>query len=182
MRNYGVISKPLTELLKKDGFKRDDKADRAFKQLKKAISEVPTLGIPDFNKPFILETYVSNSGVGAILVQDGRPLAFLSQALTPRHQGLIVYDKELLAMLMAIEKWRHYLEGGQFIIKTDHESLKFLLQQRLHTHLQRKGIAKLMGLNYVIQFRKGKENVTVDALSRCFEEGSTAAITTMVPN
>ena len=75
VRNYGVISKSLIELLKKDGFKWDEKVDRAFKQLKKAISEVP---LPDFNKLFLLETYASNSRVGAVLVQDGRPLAFLS--------------------------------------------------------------------------------------------------------
>ena len=51
---------------------------------------------------------------------------------------------------MAVDKWRHYLEGGTFVIKTDYESLKFLLQQRLNTHLQQKGMTKLMGLDYSI--------------------------------
>ena len=68
------------------------------------------------------------------------------------------------------------------MIKTDHESLKFLLQQKLHTQLQWKGITKLMGLNYVIQYMKGKENLAADALSRCLEEGSVAVITTIVPD
>lgn len=72
--------------------------------------------------------------------------------------------------------------GGQFIIRSDHESLKFLLQQKLHTHLQRKETAKLMGLDYIIQYRKGRENVVVNALSRCLEEGQTAAITVITPN
>jgi len=95
--------------------------------------------------------------------------------------GLNIYEKEFLAVLVVVDKWRQYLEGGKFIIKTDHESLKFLLQQRLQTQLQRKGMAKLMGLDYLIQYRKGKENIATDALSTCHEEGSSAAMTKVVP-
>ena len=80
-----------------------------------------------------------------------------------------------------MDKWRLYLERGQFIIKIDHESLKFLLQQRLHAQLQKKGMTKLMRLDYVIQYRKGKENKTANALSRCGEEGTMALITLVVP-
>ena len=93
------------------------------------------LGLPDFSKPFILEMDASASGIGVVLVQEGRPLAFLSQALAPKHLGLSIYEKKMLAILMALDKWCHYLEGGTFVIKIDHESMKFLLQQRLHTHL-----------------------------------------------
>lgn len=146
-----------------------------------AMSRVPALGLPDFSKAFILETDASGTGIGAVLVQEGRPLAFLSQVLGPKHLELSIYEKEFLAVLMAVEKWRHYLGGGRFIIKTDHESLKFLLQQRLQTQLQKKGMSKLMGLDYLIQYRKGKENVAADALSRCHEEGSSAAITEVIP-
>lgn len=81
---------------------------------------------------------------------------------------------------MAVEKWRHCLQGGRFIIKMDHESLKFLSQQKLHSHLQKKGMAKLMGLDYVIQYRRGKENVVADALSCCQEGGMLAAITSVI--
>ena len=76
-----------------------------------------------------------------------------------------------MALVIVVERWRHYLEGGQFIIKTDHESLKFLLLQKLHTHLQRKGMAKLMGMDYNIQYRKGREKVVTNALSMCTKEG-----------
>jgi len=68
------------------------------------------------------------------------------------------------------------------VIKTNHESLKFLLQQRLNTHLQQKGMTKLMGLDYSIQYRKGKENKAVDALSWCFEGGQTVALTVVIPD
>ena len=96
--------------------------------------------------------------------------------------GLSVYDKELLVVLVAVDKWRHYLEGGHFIIKTNHNSLRNLLQQRLHTQLQRKGVSKLLGLDYTIHYRQGKENKVADALSRREEQASCCAITTVVPD
>jgi len=92
------------------------------------MTHAPILALPDFSRPFILETNACELGVGAVLVQEGKPLAFLSQALAPKHLGLSIYDKELLAVLIAVGKLRYYLEGNQFIIITDHESLKFLLQ------------------------------------------------------
>ena len=116
-----------------------------------------------------------------MLAQGGRLLAFISQALSPKHFGLSVYEKELLVVLIAIEKWRHYLEGSKVIIRTYHESLKFLLQQKLHTHLERKGMPKLMGLDYIIQYRKGHENKATDALSCYMEEGTWAGMTSIVP-
>lgn len=85
------------------------------------------LGLPNFHKTFVLEIDVCETGVGAMLMQEGRPLAFLSQAIAPRHRGLSIYEKEFIAVLMVVDKWRHYLEGGQFVIKIDHQSLKFLL-------------------------------------------------------
>lgn len=65
-----------------------------------------------------------------------------------------------------MNKWRHYLLGTRFIIKSDHESLKYLLDQNIYTPLQQKRLTKLMGLDYEIQYKKGKENVVADALSR----------------
>ena len=95
-----------------------------------------TLALLDFSKPFVLETDACDMGVGAVLMQGGKPLAYISQALAPKHLGLSIYDKELNVVLIAVEKWRHYLEGNQFVMRTGHESLKFLLQQRLHMQLK----------------------------------------------
>jgi len=77
-----------------------------------------------------------------------------------------VYDKELLALVMAVSKWNQHLTAGQFVVKTDQKSLKFLLEQKLHTGSQLKWIAKLMQFYFIIEYKKGKESTVVDALSR----------------
>ena len=119
------------------------------------MTQAPILALPDFSKKFILETEARNTGIGVVLIQEGKPVAYSSQALAPRHLGMSIYDKELLAVLMAIEKWTYYLEGRRFIIRTNYESLKFLSQQRAHNQLQREAITKLMGL--IISFSIKKE-------------------------
>ena len=141
----------------------------------------PMLALPDFSKTFVVETDACDSGVGAMLMQEGRPLAYISQGLAPKHLGLSVYDKELIVVLVVVDRWRHYLENNPFIIRINHESLQFLLQQRLHTHLQRKGISKFLGLDYTIQYRKGKQNMAADVLSRREDKGCCKAITAVTP-
>lgn len=99
VRHYAIISKPLTQLLKKGEFVWSSTASLAFQSLKDALSSAPVLTLPDFNKSFVVETDASNSGIGAVLIQEGHPLAFLSRALGPRWQNLSVYEKELLVVL-----------------------------------------------------------------------------------
>lgn len=126
----------------------------------------PVLALPDFSQPFILEKDGSGFGVGAILMQQGRPIAFMSKALCLRNQALSIYERDFLAVLMAVQKWRHYLMGHKFIIRTDQQSLRHLMDQKSVSPLQQKWITKLMGLNYDIQYKKGCENKVADALSR----------------
>ncbi|KAJ0640342.1 putative nucleotidyltransferase, Ribonuclease H [Helianthus annuus] len=166
IRSFGVIAKPLTELTKKDSFKWSITAQQAFEQLKHALTEAPVLALPDLNKPFIIETDASSKGVGAVLIQDNHPLAFFSKALCPRQMVLSVYEKELLAIIMAIKQWHYYLVAKPFIIRTDQKSLKHLLTQKITTPLQHSWLSKLMGYNYEIHYKKGVENVAADALSR----------------
>ncbi|XP_027166158.1 uncharacterized protein LOC113766138 [Coffea eugenioides] len=138
VKGYGEIAKPLTELLKKDQFAWSATAESAFQRLKTAMSRTPVLALPDFSKPFLLETDASQVAIGAVLMQQGRPIAYHSQALGQKNQTRSTYEKELLSLITAVQKWKHYLMGNHFIIKTDHESLKYLLDQKINTSLQQK--------------------------------------------
>lgn len=182
VKGYGAISKPLTDLLKKNNFHWTSEAQEAFDRLKRLMTETPVLAMPDYSKPFVVEADACDQGVGAVLMQNGRPVAYLSKAISKKNLGLSTYEKEFLAMLMAVSKWQHYLSMKQFVIKTDHESLKHLMEQRINTAIQQKGMLKLMGLNYVIRYKKGRENRVADALShRGIEEGCNQAISVATP-
>lgn len=184
IKGYGVVSRPLNNLLKKGGFSWTDEATKSFEQLKQCMSTAPVLALPDYNIPFTIETDASAMGIGAVLMQKGRPLAFLSKGLAGKHQHFSTYEKELLAIVLATKKWYTYLQGNHFIIKTDHQSLKYLLEQKLSTLLQQKWLAKLMGLDYEIVYKKGVENKVADALSRVQgndSQGELAAVVTTQP-
>jgi hypothetical protein len=96
--------------------------------------------------PFTIETDACDVGIGPVLSQRGHPLAYVSRALGPRNRGLSVYEKEYLAILLAVQQWRPYLQFAEFVIRTDHKSLTHLTDQRLHTDWQWKVLTKLMGL------------------------------------
>ncbi|OIT27354.1 putative mitochondrial protein, partial [Nicotiana attenuata] len=125
IRNFATISKPLTSQLKKENFNWSMEATQAFEELKQAMVQAPVLALPNFAIPFIVEVDASGKGMG-------------------QHMGLSTYEKELIALLYAVDKWRHYLQPNHFIIKTDHFSLKFLKDQKLTTSLQHKGVTKLL--------------------------------------
>ncbi|KAF3658968.1 hypothetical protein FXO38_12900 [Capsicum annuum] len=182
VRSYGMISRPLTNLLKKNAFSWSSDAEAAFQELKTAMSTAPVFALANFSKTFVIETDACTRGIGEVLMQQGRPLAYFSKALALKHLGLSTYEKEFLAVFSAVDRWRHYLQGAHFIIRTDHHSLKFLLKQRVTTTLQQKGLTKLLGLDYEVQYKKGTENRVVDALSRRSEEkGKLNAFSTVEP-
>ena len=96
--------------------------------LKQSMVTAPVLALPQFNKSFTVETDASETGLGAVLMQDSHPIAFLSQTLSPRNAALSTYEKECLAILMAVDKWRPYLQAQPFVIRTDHKSLLHLTE------------------------------------------------------
>jgi hypothetical protein len=111
VRHFIVIAKPLTNLLKKQVlFAWTHEYTNAFNALKLALLSSLVLAMPDFSKIFFLETDTSNGGVGVVLLLEGHPLAFISNPLGPRRQGLSTYEKEYLAILIAVEYWRYYLQ------------------------------------------------------------------------
>ena len=182
IKHYGLISRPLTDLLKKNvQFQWTALAQDAFQTLKQKLISAPVLAVPDFTQPFVIETDASDMGVGAVLMQNQHPVAYLSKALGPRNQALSVYEKECLAILLAIEKWRTYIQHKPFVIKTDHRSLQHLTEQRLSNKLQHKAMMKMMDLQYTIQYKKGVNNAAADALSRCEHSQEVQAISECIP-
>jgi hypothetical protein len=134
VKNFAIISKPLTNLLKKyEQFVWTSINEEAFVALKSALISDPVLALSDFTQQFIVETNTSDKGVGAVHQQNGHPIAFVSKALGARNQGLPINEKECLAILMAIDHWRQYLMQGKFLILIDHKSLMHLDDQKLTT-------------------------------------------------
>lgn len=109
---------------------------RCVDRLKTVLCTTLVLALPNFDKVFISEIDACASGWRVELSQEGIPLAF-SNALNPRHLGLSIYKNEYMAILMVVERWRHYLEHDQFIIKTNYKSLKYLLDKKIHAPIQK---------------------------------------------
>ena len=166
VKGYGLIAKPLTDLTKKNGFLWNEEAQSAFEKLKLALTTVPVLQLPNFLEPFTVECDTSSAGVGAILLQSEHPIAFFSKGFSFSNRLKSTYDRELLALVLALQKWRHYLMGRQFFVKTDHFSLKHLLAQRVTTSEQQRLLMKLLPFDFTIIYKAGKENHGADALSR----------------
>jgi len=133
IKNYGILSRPLTDLLKKDAlFNWTQQLQTCFDNLKQALILAPVLSLPNFHKSFTVETDASSTGIGAVLSQDTHPVAYLSKALGPKAQALSTYEKECMALILAITKWKPYLQHKEFTIVTDHKSLIHLGEQKLH--------------------------------------------------
>ncbi|WVZ77328.1 LOW QUALITY PROTEIN: hypothetical protein U9M48_025207 [Paspalum notatum var. saurae] len=158
IRHYGIISRPLYDLLKKNTiFQWTPQLQQSSPYI---CSESPAL--PDFTQSFTVETDASATGIGAVLLQHGHPIAYLGKALGPKAQALSTYEKECLALLLAISKWKSYLQHKEFTILTDHKSLVHLTEQRLHEGLQQKAFLKFLKYKY----KPGMHNRVADALSR----------------
>jgi hypothetical protein len=130
------------------------------------MTQPPVLALPNFQLPFILEADACDTGIGAVLMQQGKPLSFMSKALGPRFAGHSTYDKEAMAILEALKKWKHYFSASSLVIRTDQQSLRYIQDQRLTEGIQHKLLVKLLGYNYTVEYKKGKENKVADALSR----------------
>jgi transposase InsO family protein len=171
IKDFGSIAAPLTRLLRKEAFVWDTEAAEAFERLKRALSSAPVLQMPDFERQFVVDCDASGTGFGAVLHQGAGPLAFFSRPFAARHGKLAAYERELIGLVQAVRHWRPYLWGRRFLVRTDHYSLKFLLDQRLSTVPQHQWLSKLFGFDFAVEYRPGRLNTAADALSRRDEEG-----------
>ncbi|KAL0550082.1 hypothetical protein IC582_014580 [Cucumis melo] len=164
--NYGAIALPLTRLTKKNNFRWSTEATMAFGKQKTAMVTLPILALPDFQQPFELETDAFGFGLGAVLSQNKRPIVYFSQKLSELARERSVYERELMAIVLTVEKWRHYLLGHHFVLYTDQKALQYILEQRELIPGVQKWLTKLMGFDFEIFHQAGPENKAVDALSR----------------
>jgi hypothetical protein len=167
VKDFNSLAAPLTEVIKKNvGFRWGEEQEKAFQIIKEKLTNAPLLSLPNFSKTFEIECDASGVGIGAVLMQEGRPIAYFSEKLSGAALNYPTYDKELYALVRALETWQHYLWPKEFVIHTDHESLKHLKGQHKLNKRHARWVEFIETFPYVIRYKQGKENVVADALSR----------------
>ena len=168
---FADMAKPLVELTKKNvPFLWEEKHSRAVRQLKRRLADYTVLQIPDPAKPYVLWTDASGHSLGAVLLQGGKPLGFLSKKMNDQQQRYSTYKQELLALLTALKKWEHLLRPAAVTAYTDHRSLQHLLHPKssdLPSKLVMRWLRTLGEFpGLTITYKPGKENIVADCLSR----------------
>ncbi|XP_071924801.1 uncharacterized protein [Coffea arabica] len=139
VKDFSTIAAPLNEVIKKNvGFQWGKEQEESFFKLKKLLTSAPILALPNFDVTFEVECDASGIGIGAVLHQNNRPLAYFSEKLSGGALNYPTYDKELYAIVRALEVWQHYLMPKEFVIHTDHESIKFLKGQGMKASCSKK--------------------------------------------
>ncbi|GJR69434.1 reverse mRNAase [Tanacetum coccineum] len=121
-----IIMAPINQCMKKGKFQWGEEADHSFAQIKEKLTSAPLLVLPKFDKLFTLECDASIVGIGAVLSQDGKPIAFFSEKLSEAQQKWSTYESEFYAIYRSVHHWEQYLFHHEFVLYTDHEALKYL--------------------------------------------------------
>ncbi|GBN58308.1 Retrovirus-related Pol polyprotein from transposon 297 [Araneus ventricosus] len=171
VKNFSTIARPLHKLTEaKSNFNWADECEKSFNSLKQALTSAPILTYPRFDKDFILDTDVSNEGIGAVLSQnignEKRVIVYFSKSWGKPERNYCVTRKELLAIVKSIEHFHHYLYGRKFLLRTDHASLRWLLNFKEPEGQIALWIQRLQEYDFEIQHRKGTSHGNADALSR----------------
>lgn len=176
IENFSTTVAPITDILStKKKFSWTTEAQHAFDRIKILLTTAPVLANPDFSKKFFLHCDASNYGIGAVLVQlddsgQERPIAYMSRKLNTAQRNYSVTERECLAAIEAIQKFRCYIELQEFEVVTDHSSLLWLLKQPDLSGRLARWVFKLQAYKFTISHRKGKDHVVPDALSRIHSE------------
>uniref|UniRef100_W5NNB8 Reverse transcriptase RNase H-like domain-containing protein n=1 Tax=Lepisosteus oculatus TaxID=7918 RepID=W5NNB8_LEPOC len=170
---FAAMAAPLHDLTKMscpEKIKWTDLEERAFQDLKAALTSQHVLQVPDFSKPFMVQTDASDTGIGAILSQDfeglEHPILYISRKLNPAEKHYSTIEKECLAIKWALDYLKYYLLGRQFILYTDHAPLTWMLQNMdKNDRITRWGLS-LQRCQFQTVYRPGRKQGNVDALSR----------------
>ncbi|MCO5571372.1 hypothetical protein L7F22_025110 [Adiantum nelumboides] len=167
IEKFSVIAGPLHDLTKKKvKFQWTDKEEKAFKTLKSKLVSESLLKLPDLSKPFEVHCDACGDSLGAVLLQNGHPIAYESRRFNDQERVLGIYEKELLAAIHALESWKHYLLGTPFVLQTDHQSLRYFMTQTKLGEKQMRWANFLSQFHFHIAHVAGKQNPVADALSR----------------
>ena len=167
VQNFSRLAAPLTKLTqKKVKFQWDEECQKSFEELKKKLTSADVLVVPSGSDGFAVYCDASRVGLGCVLMQHGRVVAYASRQLKKHEQNYPVHDLEMAAVVFALKIWRHYLYGITFEIYTDHKSLKYIFDQKELNLRQRRWLELLGDYDCQILYHPGKANVVADALSR----------------
>ncbi|WCJ39071.1 Transposon Tf2-6 polyprotein [Euphorbia peplus] len=167
VKDFSIIAAPLTKLLKKNAkFEWNNECQESFEKLKACLTSAPVLTLPTSNCGYVVYSDASRKGLGCVLMQNGKVVAYASRQLRPHEMNYPTHDLELAAVVFALKIWRHYLYGETCQIFTDHKSLKYLLSQKELNLRQRRWVELLKDYDLTIEYHPGKANVVADALSR----------------
>ncbi|GJV55712.1 putative reverse transcriptase domain-containing protein [Tanacetum coccineum] len=167
IEGFSKIAKPMTKLTqKKVTFEWGDKQEAAFHTLKTKLYSTPILALPQGAENFIVYCDESHQGLGAVLMQNEKVIAYASRQLKIHEKNYTTHDLELGAVVFALKIWRHYLYGTRCTVFTDHKSLQHILDQKELNMRQRRWLELLSDYDCEIRYHLGKANVVADALSR----------------
>lgn len=147
-------------------FKWTKAANHAFEDLKQRVTQAPVLGLPNFEEVFQVECDASGLGIGGVLSQKQRPIAFFSEKFNDAGRKYTTYDKKFYAITRSLEYWRHYLLSNEFILFSDHQALKYINGQHKLNPRHAKWVEFLQAYSFVIRHKAGSSNTVADALSR----------------
>ncbi|XP_017620999.1 uncharacterized protein LOC108465190 [Gossypium arboreum] len=173
--NFSTLAARLTGIIKKNSpFHWTDDQENAFNKIKECLTNALLLSLPDFNKTFEVECDASGIGIGAILTQDGRPVVYFSEKLKGTKLKYLTYNKEMYALIQALETWQHYLWLNEFVIHTDHEALKHLKGKMKLNICLAKWVEYLESFPYVIKYKKDlyQNDADFGAIYKCCWHGS----------
>ncbi|GJW80962.1 putative reverse transcriptase domain-containing protein [Tanacetum coccineum] len=165
--NFSKIAKPLTSLTQKNQkYVWGVEQEEAFQTLKNNLCEAPILSLPDGVEDFVVYCDASNQGLGCVLMQRNKVIAYASRQLKIHEKNYTTHDLELGAVVFALKTWRHYLYGTKNVIYTDYKSLQHIFDPKELNMRQRRWIELFSDYECEIRYHPGKANVVADALSR----------------